>query len=314
MHFLELIAQNIWPVVSKNFSKPFRCTNCILSAKAVKIGLDGVCDICKNFKLASDNSQENLNKLIIKPGNYVLMVSGGKDSAYLADRLNFEFNVKITPVLVDNGFMGPYARKNAEHLCWTLGLDLIILDQFKDRFYSAFKNAFLNLGKNPCYQYIDGVDGDITFDIVSKYAREIGADGIISGLSKEQLSRIFNIENDYKYIDNNGMLNICPLAFWNTSETTIREYVMMYDLLEAAGPLSTNSKLVLLMGIVDVKNLGYSSFEPEFASLVRQGKADRQYWVNMFDFLTWMVDHKVFDLSANFTLSKFKLKLKDIIK
>jgi len=40
-----------------------------------------------------------------------------------------------------------------------------------------------------------------------------------------------------------------------------------------------------LLGVVDVHRLGYSSFEPEFCRMIRDGKADRVAWQRTFELL-----------------------------
>ena len=41
------------------------------------------------------------------------------------------------------------------------------------------------------------------------------------------------------------------------------------------------------MIVADYLRLGYASFEPEFASMVRAGKADRTFWRNVFEMLEY---------------------------
>lgn len=48
-------------------------------------------------------------------------------------------------------------------------------------------------------------------------------------------------------------------------------------------PLVTNNATIPVMGIADINKIGYSSFEPEFAQMIREGKADRQLWLNIFE-------------------------------
>lgn len=311
MQILEVIAQTIWPLLSRFVDKPVRCHTCILTEQAARIDSSGICEQCQTTTTV-DSVLSNRAPLKIYEQKALVMISGGKDSAYLLDQLVHDYPViDFTAIIVDNGFMAPAAKNNAIHLCKLLNVPLIIDDRHTHVFYEQFRNALINLNKKPCYQALDGVDGDITFKLVSDYAVENGFKTIITGLSKEQLRRIFNTD-DYVYTDANKIKIVNPLALWNTNESEIRRYVVDNGLMKKAGPLATNSQLVILMAILDTKNLGYSSFEPEFASLVRQGKADRQYWINMFDFLKWSTDRGYFDSIANRLLKRFNLSLKDV--
>ncbi len=50
----------------------------------------------------------------------------------------------------------------------------------------------------------------------------------------------------------------------------------------------TNNDTIPLMLAVDIAFLGYSGFEPEFAELVRQGKADRAAWLGLFQAMEYL--------------------------
>jgi len=39
--------------------------------------------------------------------------------------------------------------------------------------------------------------------------------------------------------------------------------------------------------VVDVHQLGYSSFEKEFCRMIREGKAERETWQHTFEFLEY---------------------------
>jgi hypothetical protein len=80
-----------------------------------------------------------------------------------------------------------------------------------------------------------------------------------------------------------------PMYVWRIDEQELRRRVIELGLIQPGhdSPLVTNNTLVPLMGIIDVKNLGYSSFEPEFATLVRAGKTDRRLWLAIFEMLEY---------------------------
>ena len=82
---------------------------------------------------------------------------------------------------------------------------------------------------------------------------------------------------------------IFPFFIWDEAESRIRDMVINLGLIPRGqdSPLATNSSLIPLMGLVDMVRLGYSSFEPEFARMVRQGKAKRKPWLYTFETLEY---------------------------
>jgi len=78
---------------------------------------------------------------------------------------------------------------------------------------------------------------------------------------------------------------IYPFYAWNLAEDFIRSKVVGLELLDADmnHPLLTNNQLIPLMTMVDMAKYGYSSFEPEFSQMVRDGKADPIFWRNVFE-------------------------------
>jgi len=52
----------------------------------------------------------------------------------------------------------------------------------------------------------------------------------------------------------------------------------------------------------DLQNLGYNPYAPEFAALIRQGKASRRYWRLVTPILNFMIRHRIF-LGRNVTRS-----------
>ena len=127
---------------------------------------------------------------------------------------------------------------------------------------------------------------------------------MISGLTHAQLDHIDTGKT-------NGML--FPLTWWNISETEIRELAKKLLNVRSASPLSTNSILIPLMLIADMKNLGYSSFEPEFAQLIREGKADRNTWLNQFELFKWLTVNGFLEKTFRDGLKTLDLNPEDVL-
>jgi hypothetical protein len=77
-------------------------------------------------------------------------------------------------------------------------------------------------------------------------------------------------------------------------------------------PLVTNSVLAIPMCVSDILNRGYCSFEPEFAQLVREGKADRRLWLGIFELMEYGVRTGRLIREANLTLGRLGLTLDQI--
>ena len=281
---LELIAQKIFPHLP---IKPrLRCIGCL---SLVPCGIK-VCDTCF----------QGYDKFV--------MLSGGKDSAYILNQLR---GTNVLAIFVDTGFVSKKVLENVRFCAKATNTSLLILDQYRHIFHDRMKKALLDLKGKPCYEHLDGVEGDLIFSLVGDLARRYNKQ-MVCGLSKLQLEEIFNIGTGCTFIDK-GVVFECPLAQTAVSEDYIKSYVEDFKLLKYSGPLQTNSDLILLMAILDIKNLGYSSFEKEFSRGIRLGTSDRQYWVNMFDFIYWVVNKGWLDGTANRLLKRFDLTLKDVL-
>jgi hypothetical protein len=124
------------------------------------------------------------------------------------------------------------------------------------------------------------------FDVGCRAAADQGIPLVLSGLSWVQLQHIVGIGGD-SFTLGDVPRQVFPLAVWRTGEQEIRAEVRRRGLVLPGhdSPLATNSDLVLPMSVVDVLNLGYCSFEPEFAQLAREGKTDRRLWRGVFESL-----------------------------
>ena len=58
-------------------------------------------------------------------------------------------------------------------------------------------------------------------------------------------------------------------------------------------PILSNFTLNMLLIYSDLKNLGYNPYKPEFAQLVREGKARRFTWLFLFFLWDFMALNKV---------------------
>lgn len=251
----------------------------------------------------------------------LVMFSGGKDSALLLHRLQTDHpGLRLLALTVDNGFMSHVALANAARIIGRLGaIDHMVYKPRPSLFETAFRHAFTHLNPGGCYTTVDQMDGDLVFDIGRNLAAEMDIPLLIGGLSGAQVERILGFKWFEGPREREGerrttcagfqladLYTPDELRFWwdgtrwpearrprvlfpfhalPYDEQKIREEVLGLGLIEAGhdDPLVTNNDTIPVMLATDVGYMGYSGFEPEFASLVRKGKAPREIWLWIFE-------------------------------
>lgn len=323
------ILRSLWPILRHVVSLSKRCKRCILSEAYVPL-VNGLCPHCANTDLhkipplfdpaAPPDAQDRLdryvqNHITDEPYHALLMLSGGKDSAYILDRFRKDYpDLRILCVMVNNGFMSPFAAKSAHHCAEKLKTDLFIANHEIDKFYTELRAAFLRLNGQGSYGIIDYTDGSLIFEVGKNIAQHLKIPLVIGGLTWVQAQMIIG-HDDFELKKDGEPSIIFPLAVWRPNEQDIRAYVRQEGLLldGSDDPVVSNSQLIVAMCAIDVLNLGYCSFEPEFAQLVREGKADRKTWIYNFETLEYGVRSGQLLKDVTKALSKLNLKLSDVV-
>lgn len=251
----------------------------------------------------------------------LVMFSGGKDSTYMIHRLLSDYpEMRILALTVDNTFMSPDAIENARDVAASFGIEHVVYRPPSEVMERMFRAAFLHRPERGCAATVDQFDGDFFCDVGRNLAAQFRIPMMFVGLSTEQVERIMGLSHfqspddcesrSRKIVagiplgevfteseigkhwwagDANAFLPavIYPLYAWNVSETEIRRELASFGLLREVSPLVTNSQLIPLMCLVDMARIGYSSFEPEFAQSVRDGRADRKTWLHTFEMIEY---------------------------
>jgi len=305
-----------------------RCKRCILSEKYCKL-TNGICEHCISaIPLIKSTVLDLTDKLdlFIKStkawnldheSNYdaTLMLSGGKDSAYVLHKLRNEYpDLRILCLTINNGFMSESAICNASKVAELTKTDSIIINSKTKYFYKKLKQAFLDLKGRGSYGTVDFADGSSIFQTGQEITQSMDIPYMIGGLSWVQAEQIIGINDFIKYNDNFKI--IFPLVVWRTNEQEIRSYVRSNNLLPVGqdSPVVSNNLLILTMCAIDILNIGYCSFEPEFAQLIREGKADRKTWLHAFELLEYGTKKGRLSKEINQTLKKLELNLSEIIE
>ncbi len=327
---LDRCATYVWPLLRNFVNLSKRCSNCIVSEKYTRLD-NGICQECIDYNAAGRHSagasniptdmKERFDTLLNKPsikGKYdaLLLLSGGKDSAYILYRLRNEYpNLRILCLLVNNGFMSHTATPAARHIAEKTKTDLMLANSYIDEFAQALREAFLRLKGGGSYGIVDYTDGDLIFKVGKKIAADMDIPIVIGGLSWVQAEKILG-STDF-VIKEEGLPDlILPLVVWRTDEQEIGRFVRANGLLPKGSdsPVVSNSQLIMTMCAADVLNLGYCSFELEFAQLVREGKSERKVWLHRFELLEFATKSGNLRKDMEDTLKKMNLSLSDIIK
>lgn len=262
----------------------------------------------------------------------VVLYSGGKDSMYLVYQLQHNYpKLRILPVLIDNGFMSEVAIDNAYYGARKLNIELLRYTPEPELFRKTFRHAFLNLNEGGCYTTVDRMDGDLVFDIGRNIASNLNAPLLFAGLSVEQLdiimhlhhfesprdteelprltsagfplSKLYSKDELQKYWWNGSRGGeqlvprvLYPFYVWRPPEKDIVQFIKAKCLIKAGqeNPLVTNNHTIPVMLAVDYAKMGYSGFEPEFASMIRERKSERGVWLNLFQAIEFLTNQGKF--------------------
>jgi hypothetical protein len=105
---------------------------------------------------------------------------------------------------------------------------------------------------------------------------------------------------------------LAPFHAWPYNQSVVMEKVVELGLIsnsKHASPVHSNCPLNWLLMYSDLKNLHYNPYVPEFAALVREGKASRTHWRIGIPVVNAMIRTKTF-MGRNVTSSLEWLDLK----
>lgn len=323
-----MYSKYLWPVVRLVVKTSRRCQRCILSEKYSPLK-NGLCEECSQLTLTkseetyevSEHTKNRFHQTIKSyiantPYHALLLLSGGKDSAYILHKMRQDYpELNILCAIVNNGFMSPVAIDGAKYVAEKLKTDLLVVNARIDEFAKVLRQAFLDLRGRGSYGVVDHADGELIFKTGQQVAKEMKIPLLIGGLSWVQVQRIVG-KDDFELTEDDGPHMVFPLAVWRTNEQEIRATIRALELLPPGSdsPIVSNSSLILAMSVIDVLNNGYCSFEPEFAQLVREGKTDRKTWLHLFELLEFGTRKGFLTKDLRESLNKLNLSLTDVVK
>ncbi|MDX1252531.1 MAG: hypothetical protein IDH49_09860 [Gammaproteobacteria bacterium] len=367
---VEFVARHLWhfirPLVKTHLSP--RCRHCVLPDTASPLDETGLCKECREYSTTAptgtakhaqphDSVTDPIDDILRSytqsskgPYDAILLFSGGKDSTYLLHRLVTDYpRLRILTMLVDNGFLSPFAVENANRVLRRFDVDHITVRPQPSFVKKAFRYALTNLDKQTGYSIVDQFDGHITFDTAKNLAARQDIPLVICGVSRVQLENVFGpigfefppeqeqapltthagiplrevfSEDEMQHWFDGSCFPeervprfLFPYYVWDPSEEFILTEVSRLGLIDSrqSSPLLTNNTLIPVIGMAEVARFGYSSFEVEFARMVREGKSERGYWLNLFEMLEYSTKTGHFiNKTVTDTLAQLGLTKKDI--
>ena len=254
----------------------------------------------------------------------LLLFSGGKDSVYMLRRIRDEHpGLRILALSIDNTFMSPIAQENIAQMVVRVDVDHLMLRHSRAFMAQVFRHCLTHLNADGGYGTVDFSDGELILDSARRVAAEQGIPLILCGYSRYQVENGLKLQHfesprarelsdrtetagiPLTDITTGDALRtwwrasdfapervarmVFPMAAWDLEEDDVRAAVRGWGLVRQGydSPIVTNHALIPLIGVVDVHQLGYSSFEVEFCRMIREGKADRQHWQNVFELLEY---------------------------
>lgn len=365
----EFTARFLWrylrPFVRRYLSR--RCCRCILSECYSPLDESGRCAVCAEyFKVVVPRDQENksaheiehrLDQLLREymgkasgPYDAVLLLSGGKDSAYLLHRMVTTYpDLRLICVLVDNGFMSPYALQNVARILSHFDVPHVTIKPKPSFVRKVFRHTLTHLDLQQGYSIVDLMDGHITFDHAKHFAVSYGIPLILCGLAKVQAEMVFGpTEIEFPPEQEQARLEercgirlrdvfdeaemqfwfdgsqwtsdqvprfVLPFTVWDPDEEVILSEVDRLGLIskKRSRPLVTNNALIPVIGMAEMARFGYCCWEVEFARMVREGKSERYYWLALFEMLEFSVKSgKFINKTVVETLAQLGLTKRDI--
>jgi len=129
-----------------------------------------------------------------------------------------------------------------------------------------------------------------------------------------KIADIFTAEDQKLFWDGTGKdpdripRYVLPFVAWRPDKAAILSELEGEGLMPErdSSPILTNNQVLSIMTAIDIKTIGYCSFEPEFAEMIRFRENDPVYWRNAFELAEFASRNK---LLLQRTISKVLRKL-----
>ncbi|MDP1648543.1 MAG: hypothetical protein Q8M01_10130 [Rubrivivax sp.] len=251
-------------------------------------------------------------------------LSGGKDSVYLIHKLKNEHGLRVLAHTTDID-IGEVAWANIRLAVDKLDVEHLVYRPSMDFYRRLFRWLMMNQEARGAVHTISYVYAPLFEGNALKVATDMGIPLVLAGYSPGQplaermeyefprlaISRVdwtppelracgeFSDQDLQRFWDPKrypaGTIfprYIAPYHAWKYDQDEIMKKVVQLGLISStknASPVFSNYPINWLLMYSDLKNFGFNPYAPEFSALIREGKANRQYWKVMgkiVDFIT----------------------------
>lgn len=264
-------------------------------------------------------------------GQYDVLVpfSGGKDSAWLLYKLVVEYRLKVLAFTVDVN-IPPVAWKNIRQTLAKLDIDHLTYSPPAQLYRKLFRYLLRNQEERGATYTVSYVYAPLFEGDAIQLAHEKGIPLVMAGYSPgqpepermlyefsrpliertdwtppqlrrcgeftdEELSRFFN---PLRYPTGTRFPRyLAPFHAWRYNQDEAMRGVVEHGLIATvrrASPVFSNYPINWLLMYSDLKNFGYNPYAPEFAALIREGKAKLSEWRIMAPLVDLMVKRRWF--------------------
>ncbi len=258
------------------------------------------------------------------PYDCVVPLSGGKDSVFLIHKLKQDYQLRVLAYTTDID-IGEVAWANIRRAVEKLDVEHVVYRPPMDFYRRLFRWLLMNQEARGAVHTISYVYAPLFEGNALTLAMEKGIPLVLAGYSPGQplpermeyeFPRLAISEVDWTPAElrESGEFDAHDLGrFWNPKRyppgTRFPRYLAPYHAwrydqdetmkkvvelgligsTKNASPVFSNYPINWLLMYSDLKNFGYNPYAPEFSALIREGKANRQYWKLMgkiVDFIT----------------------------
>ena len=258
------------------------------------------------------------------PYDCLVPLSGGKDSVYLIHKLKVEYGLRVLAHTTDID-IGPVAKANIERAVARLDVEHVIYRPSMDFYRRLFRWLLMNQEERGAVHTISYVYAALFEGNSLRLAMDYDIPLILAGYSPGQplpermeyefpraaISEVdwtppeLAASGEFDQGDLDRFWNpkryqpatrfpryLAPYHAWPYDQDEIMKKVVALGLIGStknASPVFSNYPINWLLMYSDLKSFGYNPYAPEFATLIREGKANKQYWKVMgkvVDFIT----------------------------
>ena len=258
----------------------------------------------------------------------LVCLSGGKDSLYLLHRAKVDLKLNVLAFTTDVN-IPKVAWSNIRRTIARLGVDHLVYRPSASFYRKLFRHVLRNQEARGAvysvsYVYAPLFEGDALAAATERgiplvlagyspgqpepermeyeFSRRLieGVDWTppalreASGFSPAELARFWN---PHRYAAGTRLPRyLAPFHAWDYDQEDIMRRVTQLGYVQKkanASPVHSNEHIHWLLMYSDLRNFGFNPYMPEFAALIRSGRASRSQWRLMAPFVDFMLRNKV---------------------